>query len=140
MIRITISKLRPAALGLALSAALATPAGAQPYSQSMAQCSGLMLAAAGWVTDAERSDALLAMARVWTEAGEGQARREGAQYPEFLVRNYRQEAYDDWTGRGMFSVMSEDFRDWTAYCRSFAEARGLQFDAENMQLALGASQ
>ena len=50
---------------------------------------------------------------------------EGQFYPDFFVETAFRAAFDDWRGRGRLVALTEEFEDWTAYCRSLAEARGL---------------
>ena len=97
----------------------------QPLSQSMAECGGMMLAAAEFLQDPEHQRELVRRAQEWASAGVEQARSEGHVYPDFFVESTFRSAFEDWLTEGDATVLSEEFRDWNQYCQSLADARGL---------------
>ena len=105
--------------------ALAGAAEAQPLSQSMAQCAGLMNALGALTSDPERVEKIDRVAVKWRAAAILQAQDEGRGQPAEFVGLHQSSSYDDWRGRGKLAVLSQDFRDWVAYCGSLAKARGL---------------
>lgn len=97
----------------------------QPYSQSMAQCAGLTHLLSEWVNDPERSYMAEYAAGVWANAAVIQAEQEGVSDAATYVRNFSDATYAEWEAKGQITVFSEDFKDWTAYCRKFGDHMGL---------------
>ena len=109
----------------------ATPALAQqPYSQSMAECAGLFAFALDHVNRPDRVSRLEAAVDTWMTAAENQADAEGRENPETYVADAMQAKYADWSGRGQLAVLSQEFRDWADYCRSFGRAQGIETDLD----------
>jgi hypothetical protein len=106
--------------------ALAGPAAAQPYSQSMAQCAGLYEAVRTSVSRPENLASLDAAAATFVRAALAQAQAEGQGDPAGWVRQHRDAMRADWLARGELAAFSQDFRDWTAYCRALAADHGIE--------------
>lgn len=107
-------------------AVCAVPAGAQPFSQSMAQCAGISQLLSDWVQDPTAAEVANYRAAVWFNAAIVQAEGEGIGDAAAHVHQIKQATYAEWEGRGKAMVFSEDFKDWASYCRSFGDHLGLQ--------------
>ena len=94
---------------------------AQPYSQSMAECAGLYQNAAQWVKTDASSGELLALAGQWAKAAVKQAKHERINDAETTILQHIDATTVEWEEKGPSAFMSQDFRDWTSYCRSFAK-------------------
>tara|TARA_R100000322_G_scaffold75912_9_gene47659 strand:+ start:50958 stop:51320 length:363 start_codon:yes stop_codon:yes gene_type:complete len=103
-----------------------TGAAAQPFSTSMAQCAGIYDSVARFMTDPNRQAELVHAAADWLDAARVQAVGEGVVDPEKTVHATYRVAKAEWEAKGMRIVFSQEFRDWTAYCRSFAADRGIE--------------
>ena len=104
-----------------VAATLATSALAQPYSTSMAQCAALTRNAAQWVTSDESVARLMAATRLWQRAAVSRAQTEGvpnasAQVAQVMARQSR-----EWEQGGAAFFYTQEFVDWTNYCRKFAK-------------------
>ena len=111
-------RLLPLAL---LAATLAAPASAQPYSISMAQCAALTRNVAQWVTSEDAEARLMAATRLWQRAAVSRAQAEGvpnaaAEVAQVMARQSR-----EWEAGGAAFFYTQEFRDWTTYCRKFAK-------------------
>ena len=106
--------------------ALPVMGAAQPLSQSMAQCAGLVHSLATMTRDAQTTAKLDALGVKWRAAAIAQAEAEGRPDPAGYVAGYQRASYDDWRGRGKVATLSQDFRDWTSYCRALAKARDIK--------------
>lgn len=113
---------------LTLAVALAAPVSAQPFSQSMAQCAGLYEAVETFISRADRRAQLAEAAAKFGAAALAQAKAEGQGDPEGWVAEHRDAMRADWAARGRLSALSEEYRDWTAYCYKFARDRGISVD------------
>ncbi len=102
------------------------PAAAQPFSQSMAQCAGLYEAAGTMVASEDNRAKLAWAAAAFSEAARVQAGAEGQDDPGAWVNRHQDAMRADWLARGTPAVLSQDFRDWTSYCRKFAKDRGIE--------------
>lgn len=108
--------------------ALAAPAAAQPYSKSMAECAGLFAFGFDNVAD-ERAARIYEHGRnKWIIAAVAQAEVEGVADPVATVDAHMAAKKAEWEAGGMFVVFSEEFGDWIDYCRSFAEAQGIDLN------------
>lgn len=107
------------------------PAGlaAQPYSQSMIECAALYQNAAQWANTDEAADKLMQVAIGWVEAAEVQARAEGTPRSSDELWDAVDNKSGNWAAKGAGFFMTEEFRDWMKYCRSFVRDRGLKFDS-----------
>ena len=110
---------------LAVIVSVAGPVAAQPFSQSMAQCAGLFEAVQRMVPEHESIAKIEAAAAAFLEAAVTEARAEGQDDPEAWVERHRDEMRAEWEEYGGLKVFSQDFVDWTDYCRSFADDRGI---------------
>lgn len=104
---------------------LSGPLAAQPFSKSMAECAGLYQFGAAFMTDPERAYLFDFGQAKWINAAVVQAQTEGVADPAAYVATAQAAKYQEWTDRGAMAVFSEDMGDWFDYCRSFAEARGI---------------
>ncbi len=113
-----------------LLVALTAPATAfaQPYSESMADCASQFQNAAQWVQNDENSEKLMAAARVWADAALVQARQEGQRVSkeDIWTKIDRKTELNEAKGRTYF--VSQDWRDWMSYCRSFGKDRGITYE------------
>lgn len=104
----------------------ATPVAAQQaFSTSMAECAALMDYSLDHVNRPDRVAFIEHIRDTWVDAAETQAAAEGDATPAATVDAARQAKYVEWSARGMMGVLSQDFRDWSDYCGSFAEAQGI---------------
>ena len=102
------------------------PATAQPFSQSMAQCAGLYEAMATLLSKPGDRAKLDAAAAAFSSAALTEAESEGQDDPAAWVAQHRDGKRADWEARGTLAALSQDFRDWAGYCRSFAAERGIE--------------
>ena len=110
---------------LAVILAVAGPVAAQPFSQSMAQCAGLFEGVRNVISKPENLAKLDAAAAAFSLAAVDQARAEGQDDPEAWVAQHQGEMRAEWEAYGALAAFSQDFVDWTDYCRSFADDRGI---------------
>lgn len=116
-------------LPLALFAVtLATSATAQPYSTSMAQCAALMQNAAQWVESDENAERLMAATRGWHKAAVARAKAEGMQDAEARMTAAMDRQTALWEAEGAAFFYTEEFRDWTSYCKAFAKAQKITLE------------
>jgi hypothetical protein len=103
------------------------PAGAvaQPFSESMADCAALHQNAAQWVQSDATADRLMLGARVWAEAAMLQSRAEGRDSDEETILAIVDGKTKTWEAKGAAFFLGQEFKDWMAYCRSFAKNRGI---------------
>lgn len=107
------------------AATLATTAHAQPYSTSMAQCAALMQNAAGWVDSDQNRDRLMLATRTWHQASIARANVEGVPNAETRMTEVMDWHTANWEKEGAAFFYSQEFRDWTAFCKSFAKAQNI---------------
>ncbi|MCB1338251.1 MAG: hypothetical protein KDK10_12620 [Maritimibacter sp.] len=113
-----------------VAATVASPAAAQPFSQSMAQCAGLYEALSALISTPDRKAKLDAAAAIFTETAWTEAEAEGQSDPAAWVDGHRRAMRDDWTAKGRGAVFSQDFLDWTGYCNRFATSRGIELNLD----------
>lgn len=101
---------------------------AQPYSTSMAQCAGIFDAMSQLVTSPENQKKVATVSAAYLDSARAQAVREGVEDPDKVVDATFTTTSDEWARKGARAVFSQDYRDWTAYCRSFAKDQGIEFD------------
>ena len=106
-------------------ACLPLAAATQPYSESMADCAAQFQNAAQWMRDADRADALIARTRIWHGAAVAQSAREGRKTSDDAMWAKVDAKTEALEAKGGMYFFSEEFRDWTAYCRSFAKHTGV---------------
>lgn len=107
-------------------ATIPAAATAQPASTSMAQCAGVYDSMTRLMPSIDRQEALARAASQYLRAARTQAAREGIAQPEKTTDATYRETRDTWERKGARVVFSQEFRDWTTYCRSFAENRGIE--------------
>jgi hypothetical protein len=120
--------MRPALLLTLLLAG--TPAAAQPYSQSLAQCGALYALMSDWVDHPENSTRLAHASVVFAQAATLRAGTEGVADPAVASQAQAAEKRAEWVQNGKLWIFTEEFRDWTRYCRAFARDRGLDIDPD----------
>lgn len=98
---------------------------AQPYSHSMAECAAIHQNAAQQMSSQERADKLAIVANQWADAAVTQAKVEGIRNPDEIIWEMIDTKTQEWEAKGLKAFLSQDFRDWTAYCRSFAKHTGV---------------
>ncbi|WP_371227770.1 hypothetical protein [Roseovarius sp. 2305UL8-3] len=97
----------------------------QPYSQSMADCAAIYRNAAQSVHSDANVDDLMGVSQRWSEASVIQARAEGLVDPQDTMHAIIDSKTKDWEAKGKAVFLTEEFRDWTKYCRSFAKHVGV---------------
>ncbi|WP_298913376.1 hypothetical protein [uncultured Roseobacter sp.] len=102
----------------------------QPISESMIQCGALYTVASDRVSTFDRARRLHAAAQVWADAALAQAENERRSDTEGYVSHLWGEKCAQWSDKGALYFFSEDFRDWTSYCRALARSRGLHIDPD----------
>ncbi|MCX7558842.1 hypothetical protein OS190_04630 [Sulfitobacter sp. F26204] len=102
------------------------PVGSQPYSESMADCASLFQNAAQWVKTDESADKLMLAATQWAEAAMAQANSEGLAVTAHAIWEKIDNKTEKWEAKGARVFFSQEFRDWTQYCRKFAKDRGIR--------------
>ncbi|MEC7764001.1 MAG: hypothetical protein VX874_19010 [Pseudomonadota bacterium] len=112
-------------LSLTLACALSSAAQAQPYSTSMAQCAGIYEAMTRLMTSIDKQETLARAASAYLQSARAQAVEEGRGDGDKAVEATFTSTRDEWEAKGARAVFSQGFRDWTAYCRSFADDRGI---------------
>ena len=100
---------------------IGSTASAQPFSQSMAECAGLHDTLSQLTNERVTRLRADAVAIGWAEAAVLRADAEGQSKPEDFVARHRSAKAQEWRRKGVFIILSEDFRDWISYCRSFAD-------------------
>ena len=114
-------KYSAAALALMLPAAVA----AQPFSKSMAQCAALHQNAAQWVPSDDLAAQLMQIAVIWADASKTQSAKEGQDVTLDQVWDVIDAQTEIWEAEGAVFMFSEEFHDWSAYCKSFANNQGI---------------
>jgi hypothetical protein len=112
-------------LTLAASVALSAPAAAQPISQSMAECAALYSVAGDHVGTLSTAERLYEISEGWFGLAISTARAEGRRAPEAHVGSAYTAKCEEWSDRGRSWAFSEEFRDWTAYCRALGKRHDL---------------
>ncbi len=102
-----------------------TTAMAQPFSESMAECAAVYQNAAQWVATDTAADKLMQASITWAEAAKTQAKTEVESQSEESIWAMIDEKTSHWEAKGNKVFFSQEFRDWTQYCRSFAKDRGI---------------
>lgn len=102
-----------------------TATAAQPYSQSMTQCAALNQNAAQFVRDDATADVLLFATTAWAEAALAQAQTEGQSLTMDQVWDMVDSQTATWETNGARWILSQEFRDWSDYCKSFARHTGV---------------
>jgi hypothetical protein len=113
---------------LAVILSVAGPVAAQPFSQSMAQCAGLFEGVRNVISKPENLAKLDAAARAFSQAAVVEARAENREDPAAWVAQHQSEMRAEWEAYGGLAAFSQDFIDWTGYCRAFADDRGIDMD------------
>lgn len=115
---------------LILLAALMGAGGAQaqPFSESMAECAAFYQNAAQWVETKASSDKLIMAARRFANAAVIQSGAEGTPLAEPGMWQKIDGKTEVWEAKGQAFFMTEEFRDWASYCRSFASDRGIALE------------
>jgi surface antigen len=115
---------------LLLTIALLMPSsvGAQPYSESMADCASVYQNAAQWVKTDESADKMMHAAIQWAEAAVLQAKAEGAPVSSDAIWQKIDGKTEKWEAKGSAVFFSQEFRDCTQYCRKFAKDRGVSIN------------
>lgn len=113
-------------LSLCAAIAFAGPAfAAQPIYKSMVECGAIYTASAELVRSKPKKDLLITAAQVWR--AEAVSAVAAARMPDAqsYVAMMHGEKLRLWRGKGSYAALTQEFRDWTAYCRSLADARGI---------------
>lgn len=113
-----------------LLAVIAGPSDAQPFSQSMAECAGLISAGRAWVEQAENADRLLQIETLWLSAAYVQAQSEGTTEPRAVVAQIFEAKRAEWVAKGRTAVFSPHYKDWSDYCRAFGRDQGIKLERD----------
>lgn len=115
---------------IALSQGLAATAIAgQPVSESFVECAQLFdlsNRADRSRRDTEKGAALQYAAKQMMSRAHAEASAEGRQNIDVYLEETARDKACKWDEQGPLYVMTQDFRDWAAYCRSLARSRGLR--------------
>lgn len=111
---------------LALAFVFPGQAGAQPYSESMADCAAFYQNAAQWVRQDDNVDRLIHAARQFHAAALRQSAHEGQPTDAEEMWRRIDTKTTAWEARGALFPLSEEFRDWASYCRKFARHTGTE--------------
>ncbi|MEM9582652.1 MAG: hypothetical protein AAGA08_06015 [Pseudomonadota bacterium] len=103
----------------ALFAAITPAHAGQPISKSMADCGGLLLGISAFLDNPSSQDYAISSSAIWADAAAAEAGRDMTEELHATAQ--------DWRDRGMMVAFSQDFRDWTSYCRALAKHRGIKF-------------
>lgn len=106
-----------------LSAASASAS--QPISESMVQCAALYGTASDWVQGDSHSARLQRAAGAFVIAAQAQAVQEGKSNPSEYVEDMWGYKNATWGVKGKAYVFTQDFRDWTGYCKALARDRDI---------------
>jgi hypothetical protein len=90
------------------------------------QCGALYAVASGWVRDEAPRERLLIAADAFAAEAETEAGREGRADPPGYVDVTWGAKCEEWSGKGAAYAFSQDFRDWTSYCRALAGHKGIR--------------
>ena len=110
---------------ISILACLPFDGAAQPYSESMADCAAHFQNAAQWMSDPERADRLMFLAREWHAAALVQSTRAGRSTTAdamWVLIDSKSRALE---AKGGTYFLTEAFRDWSAYCRKFGKHMGV---------------
>lgn len=113
---------------LAIALLAPTSLAAQPFSHSMADCAAVYQNAAQWVAEEANADKLMRATNAWADAAIAQARSEGTPEPHDTMWTRIDTKTEEWEAKGADVFFSQDFRDWTSYCKSFAKAQGIRIE------------
>lgn len=105
---------------------LPTQTSAQPYSESMADCAAVFQNAAQWVKTDVSADELMSVAIRWADAAIAQAAQEGDAMSEDALWAKIDGKTAQWEAKGGTVFFTQDFRDWSQYCRKFADHTGVR--------------
>lgn len=114
---------------VAFAFALPGTAQAQPYSESMADCASIYQNAAQWVRTDASAETLMVAARAWHAAAVVQSQSEGRGLSGGEMWDKIDRKTATWEAKGALFAFSEEFRDWTRYCRKFAKHTGVKIDS-----------
>lgn len=112
-------------LPLILALVLASPANAQPFSKSMAECGGLYGFGRDFVARPDAAALLEDGQAKWINAAIVQAQSEGVSDPVAYVEAAMTAKYQEWSDKGGTVVFTQEFGDWMDYCRAFGRAQGI---------------
>ncbi|PUB19199.1 hypothetical protein [Yoonia sediminilitoris] len=112
----------------ALLVLCAGPAAAQPYSQSMAECAAFFSSWRSSIQREENLENLEIAENRWLSAAYAQAQAEGVEKPQAYTADIFVAKRDEWIEKGGMAALTQDFKDWAAYCRSFGRDRGIDYD------------
>ena len=99
---------------------------AQPFSESMADCAALHQNLAQFVPTDAQAETLMIAARAWAEAGVVQAQAEGRGMDIDAMWDLIDAKTDAAEQKSPAYFGTQDFRDWSDYCRSFALHMGVE--------------
>ncbi|MDV7142449.1 hypothetical protein R3X27_07110 [Tropicimonas sp. TH_r6] len=100
----------------------------QPFSESLVDCAALFTISNRAYPErrhAGKGLALEQLGETFLAAAEARARAEGRTDPTGYICDLEAEKTAAWDSRGAFFVFSEEFRDWTSYCRSLSDHLGI---------------
>lgn len=107
---------------------LASPAAAQPFSKSMAECAGLYAFGRDFIDRDETAHLLEFGQAKWMNAAILRGQTEGVAEPVPYVEAAMTAKYEEWKSKGVLAVFTEEFGDWMDYCRSFARDQDIDLN------------
>ena len=111
-----------------LLVAKSAPAG-QPIYESMVECGAIYTASAEIIRSKPKKQMLGNAAKIWRAAAVREV--SAARMPDApsYVALMHGEKLRQWRGKGARVALTQEYRDWTSYCRSLAGSRGLNLRA-----------
>ena len=119
-------------LGLMVILAATPVQAGQPISESLVDCGTLFdLSNRAFPErrETEKGASLAHASDQFLTAAREQARAEGRASPERYVEDMIGTKEENWDGKGLSYVFSQDFRDWIQYCRSLSDHLGVDLTA-----------
>lgn len=112
-----------------LLAAILSPApvAAQPFSESMMDCAAVYHNAAQFMSMKSEQEKLMQISHRWAGKAVAQTTTEGAPLSETVVQDRIDSKTADWKEKGAGVFLTQEFRDWTAYCKAFGHSLGMRF-------------
>lgn len=103
----------------------------QAYSESLMDCAALFGISNRMDPEKANHGKGLVLSRIsetLEDAAFEQAVLEGHSDPKSYLEGVRAESVAQWDSKGVLFVFSDEFKDWTSYCRKFSGHLGISFD------------
>ena len=115
-------------LSLLLIVSSAEVSAKQPISESLVDCATIfsMTTRAFPERNTAKSAALKSAEKTLLAEAENKARAEGNANAPMYVAALANKKQQKWDARGVNFIFSDEFRDWTSYCRSLSKHLGIE--------------